>query len=57
MIANPASFRRTFAIPLAKAGVHLLIEKPLSVFANGVAELVDICDAEQLSLYVSYNLR
>ena len=57
VIANPANFHLSVAIPLARAGVHLLIEKPLSVSVKGVAELLDVCDAAQARLVTGYNLR
>ena len=45
------------AMPLAKAGVHLLIEKPLSASPEGVAELLHACQKSRAQLLTGYNLR
>lgn len=57
VIANPPSYHLSVAIPLAMAGVHLLIEKPLAASANGVAELLKICNVAKIQLVTGYNLR
>lgn len=57
VIANPATFHLSVAMDLAKIGTHLLIEKPLSATAKGVAELLDICRANKARLATGYNLR
>lgn len=57
VIANPASHHLDVALPLARAGVHLLIEKPISSTTQGVSELIEVCRARGLTLITGYNLR
>ena len=57
VIANPASHHIEVARRLADAGVHLLVEKPLSSSANGVSELIDLCEGRGVALMTGYNLR
>lgn len=57
IIANPASYHIDVALSLAKAGVHLLIEKPISNTSQGVLELIEICRSQDVTLMTAYNLR
>jgi len=57
VIANPATFHISVALPFAKAGVHLLIEKPLSSNINSIKSLIEICRKQKIVLAVGYNLR
>ena len=57
VIANPASQHVNVAYPLAKLGVHLLIEKPISNSTRDVMKLVNICKLKKSILTVGYNLR
>ena len=57
VIANPATFHLSVALPLAEAGVHLLIEKPLSTTSEGVEDLLDTCKKKNVVLAIGYNLR
>ena len=57
VIANPASQHVNVAYPLAKLGVHLLIEKPISNSTNDVLKLINICKSKNSILMVGYNLR
>lgn len=57
VISNPASCHIGSAIPLAQAGVHLLIEKPLAVSVAGVVNLLEECKRNNVILAVGYNLR
>lgn len=57
VIASPANFHLAAAIPLAEAGVHLLIEKPLSATSEGVKDLIGVCRKTNVVLAVGYNLR
>lgn len=57
VIANPASFHLDVALPLASAGIHLLIEKPIAVDEKKVLELIEVCRAQRTVLMVGYNLR
>jgi len=57
VIASPATFHMTAAQPLARAGVHLLVEKPLSASLDGVPQLFEICREQGTVLLTGYNLR
>ncbi len=57
VISNPASFHLDIAKQLAKEGIHLLIEKPISNSTNGVSELIEICRMNKTVLMTGYNLR
>lgn len=57
VIANPAPFHLSAAQSLADAGVHLMVEKPLSIAAEGVQRLIESCRSRGLVLLTGYNLR
>ena len=57
VIASPAAFHLSAALPLARAGAHLLIEKPLSATSDGVLQLLKICREQKTVLLIGYNLR
>ncbi len=57
LIATPAPFHVSMATRLAAEGIHLLIEKPLSVSLEGVQKLDDIVAKNQLTAMVGYTHR
>lgn len=57
VIASPATFHLDAAQSLALAGVHLLVEKPLSAKLDGVAQLLETCWEQKTVLLTGYNLR
>lgn len=57
IIASPAPFHVGTAMTLARSGIHLLIEKPLSASLSGVEELIQICQKQSVVLSIGYNLR
>ncbi len=57
IISNPASKHVEVAKILAKKGISLLIEKPISDSLKGVQELIDICHKNRSVLMTGYNLR
>ncbi|MDP2761558.1 MAG: Gfo/Idh/MocA family oxidoreductase [Sideroxyarcus sp.] len=57
VIASPATFHMSTAQSLARAGVHLLVEKPLSASLDGVPQLLEICREQGTVLLTGYNLR
>jgi predicted dehydrogenase len=57
VIANPAPFHISIAQALAENGVHLLVEKPLSVSLSGVTYLIETCRLKETALLTGYNLR
>lgn len=57
IIASPASLHVGSAQVFAQAGVHLLVEKPLSASIDGVSQLLETCRERKLVLMTAYNLR
>lgn len=57
IVAAPASVHLDVAMQLADAEVHLLVEKPIADRSEGVAGLIDRCEAGKRVLMVGYNLR
>jgi len=57
VVATPANLHIPMAIRLAQAGVHLLIEKPLSIGTDDVDRLRDELQRRQLTAAVAYVLR
>lgn len=57
VIASPATFHLDSAMPLALAGVHLLVEKPLAEASDGLSKLLETCQAQETVLLLGYNLR
>jgi len=57
IISNPATFHVKTANTLAKSGIHLLIEKPISNSSKNVSNLINICRKKKIVLMVGYNLR
>jgi predicted dehydrogenase len=57
VIASPATHHIGVALALARAGVPLLVEKPLAADTDGVTELITTCAERGVPLLVGYNLR
>lgn len=57
VIASPPSKHMDAALPLAAAGVHLLVEKPIASSPKGVNDLIETCQARGVMLMIGYNLR
>jgi predicted dehydrogenase len=57
LICNPSSFHLDAAVALAKNGVNLLIEKPLSNSLAGVNDFIDLSKHANIKVMVGYNLR
>jgi predicted dehydrogenase len=57
VIATPATKHIESALPLARAGAHILMEKPIAAALGGVQELIDTCRERGVKLMVGYNLR
>ncbi|MFV1966734.1 MAG: Gfo/Idh/MocA family protein, partial [Pirellulaceae bacterium] len=57
VICTPAHLHIPMALELARAGVHLLIEKPLSTSVEGVAALRETLQARNLLAAVAYVYR
>ena len=57
IIANPATLHVKIAYTLAKLGIHLLIEKPISNSSKNVSNLINFCRKKKIVLMIGYNLR
>jgi predicted dehydrogenase len=57
IIANETHKHIDAAISLAKKGINLFIEKPLSHNLDRVDTLRDIAEAKKLKIFIAYNLR
>lgn len=57
LIATPAHTHIPIAIQAAKAGIHLILEKPLSTSLEGIEELRKLVEHKKLYNAVSYNYR
>ena len=57
VICSPATFHLQTAQPLAEAGAHLLVEKPLAASLEGVGQLLSTCAVRKSVLMTAYNLR
>ena len=57
IITNPSSLHVSTALPLAGAGVHLFIEKPISSSIKDVKKLLSLAKKNNCKLMVGYNLR
>jgi predicted dehydrogenase len=52
----PNSMHHPFTLRAAKAGKHVLTEKPMSVTAKEAEEMVAVCQKANVKLYVGYRL-
>jgi len=57
IVSNPTSMHLDVAIPAAKAGCHLLIEKPLSHSMERVNELIEIIDKTNKKVLIGFQFR
>lgn len=57
VIATPADTHVQIALACANAGLHLLVEKPLSTALAGTDQLTEECRRKNLTLAVAYVLR
>ncbi len=57
ILASPAPFHVSTATALAAAGIHMLVEKPLSDTMDGVDDLIAECARQRVILMVGYHLR
>jgi len=57
IVSNPSSLHVSVAIPLANAGCHLYIEKPLSHSIEYVDDLIRTCQDKNLVTMVTYQMR
>src|SRR6266850_2503007 len=55
-IAEPNSLHRDFAIRAARAGLHVLCEKPLAVTEEDCRKMMQACQQHQVKLMTAYRL-
>jgi glucose-fructose oxidoreductase len=55
-IALPNSMHREYTIRAARAGVHVLCEKPMAVTVDECEEMIDACRTNHVSLMIAYRL-
>jgi predicted dehydrogenase len=55
-IAVPNSEHRTYAEPAARAGVHVLCEKPLAYSVEDAKAIVNVCQKHKVRLMTAYRL-
>jgi glucose-fructose oxidoreductase len=55
-IALPNSMHRDFTVRAARAGIHVLCEKPLAVTAKDCEEMIDACAKNKVKLMTAYRL-
>jgi len=55
-IAEPNSLHRSFALPAARAGVHVLCEKPLGVTERECEQMIAVCRRNKVKLMTGYRL-
>lgn len=57
VVATPANTHLPISVQLARAGTHLLIEKPLATSLDGIGELNQTIARHQVTACVGYTLR
>ncbi len=55
-IATPNSLHREFTVRAARAGVHVLCEKPMAVTEKECKEMIRACSKNQVKLMIAYRL-
>jgi len=56
MVTNPTAKHLQVALPAAKAGCHLFIEKPISHTWDGIPDLLDVVNEQNLVTLVGFDL-
>src|SRR5690606_3370184 len=57
IIVTPNGLHRDFAIAAARAGKHVIVEKPLEITTARAKEIVAACNEAGVSLFVIYQMR
>jgi glucose-fructose oxidoreductase len=55
-IAVPNHLHREYAVRAARAGVHVLCEKPMAVTAQECREIIEACEENRVKLMIAYRL-
>lgn len=55
-VVLPNSMHKEFTIRAAKAGKHVIVEKPMAITVNDCQEMIDVCTKAGVQLAVGYRL-
>ncbi|HEX5169684.1 MAG TPA: Gfo/Idh/MocA family oxidoreductase [Cyclobacteriaceae bacterium] len=55
-VVLPNAMHKEFAIRAAKAGKHVIVEKPMAINASDCQEMIDVCKKANVQLAVGYRL-
>jgi predicted dehydrogenase len=55
-LAVPNHLHKEYAVRAARAGVHVLCEKPMAVTAEECREIIDACEENRVRLMIAYRL-
>jgi predicted dehydrogenase len=55
-VVTPNSLHKEFVIRAAKAGKHVICEKPMAISSQECQEMINACKAANVKLYVGYRL-
>jgi predicted dehydrogenase len=55
-VVLPNSMHKEFTIRAAKAGKHVIVEKPMAMSASECEEMIDVCHKAKVQLAVGYRL-
>ncbi|MEP7141235.1 MAG: Gfo/Idh/MocA family oxidoreductase [Ferruginibacter sp.] len=55
-VVLPNSMHKEYTIRTAKAGKHVIVEKPMAITPNDCQEMIDACNAAGVQLAVGYRL-
>jgi glucose-fructose oxidoreductase len=55
-LATPNSLHREYTVRAARAGVHVLCEKPMAVTEEECEEMIHACDKNKVKLMIAYRL-
>ncbi|MAT94367.1 MAG: oxidoreductase [Halioglobus sp.] len=57
VVCTPNGLHAKYAIPLAEAGKHLIVEKPLEISREAAHSIIDACEKNNVSLSTIYQMR
>ncbi|EAQ99843.1 glucose-fructose oxidoreductase [Maribacter sp. HTCC2170] len=55
-VVLPNSMHKEFTIRAARAGKHVIVEKPMAITAKDCQEMIDVCKKAEVQLAVGYRL-
>jgi len=57
VVCTPNGTHAEYAIPLAEAGKHVIVEKPLEITRDAAHRIIDACKTNEVSLSIIYQMR